>query len=140
LLFVCQQRFRTYKFADIQGHGKLFWLVGALLSMAHPFESWQKLAGRFEEFMKSVPFETAENTWRDSATYKTVRLTYPRTVWEGHVNVEFEGLTVPLPEGYDIYLRAQYGDYMIPPPAVKRKTSHQYDWRCPWWLGPTIVK
>lgn len=137
LTFICQQRFRTFKFAEMKKPGKLFWIVGALLAVCHPFESWPKLARRFEAFMMSVPFETAKKTWRDSATYRTVRLTYPRKIWDGRVNVDFERSLVPLPAGYDTYLRAQYGDYMTPPPEGKRQTTHQYSQRCPWWLGPT---
>jgi len=137
LMFVCQQRFRTFKLTDLRLQGKLFWMVGALISVFHPFETWSDLARRYEAFMKSVPFETAKNTWRDSATYRTARLTYTRKIWDGYVNVPFDGLLAPLPVGYDIYLRAQYGDYMTPPPKEKQQTTHKYMERCPWWLGPT---
>ncbi len=136
-MFVCQQRFRTFKFSALKLQGRVLWTLGALASVFHPSETWPDLARRFELFMMSVPFETADSTWRDAATYRTVRLSYPRNVWDGEVKVEFAGLSVPLPAGYDAYLRAQYGDYMQPPPIGHRHTTHQNRARCPWWLGPT---
>ena len=39
-----------------------------------------------------------------------------------HETVDFEGLKVPIPRGYDAYLTGLYGpDYMQPPPAGKRE-------------------
>lgn len=138
LAFVCQQRFRTFCFSEIKNKpSKWLWIGGAVLSVFHPYEKWPGLAHRFENFMKSVPFETAELTWRDSATYSAVKLMYPREIWDGKVEVDFAGIKVPLPSGYDTYLCAQYGDYMTPPEKCRQLTTHLYSSRCPWWLGPT---
>ena len=41
------------------------------------------------------------------------------TVW-----VPFENLTLPIPKGYDMYLKTLYGDYMTIPPEEKRE--HHY--------------
>ena len=37
----------------------------------------------------------------------------------------FEGECFPCPKGYDQYLRATYGDYMIMPPEEERQSRHQ---------------
>jgi len=36
----------------------------------------------------------------------------------------FEGTLMPVPENYDLFLREQYGDYMLFPPAEERKMRH----------------
>lgn len=41
---------------------------------------------------------------------------YPRSDFDGEVRMPFEDTELPLPSGYDRMLRAQYGDYMTPPP------------------------
>ena len=46
--------------------------------------------------------------------------------WYGKgVKKEFEGLSITVPEKYDLWLRHMYGDYMILPPVEKR-ISHHY--------------
>ena len=139
LCFLCQQRFRTFRFSEMKKSGKILWVCGAVLSVSHPLEKWRMLARRYENFMKSVPFESAKATWRDSATWKAVRLTYPRCVWDKSIDMKFDEIVAPLPIGYDTYLRAQYGDYMTPPPREMQRTTHHYEGRSPWWLGPTLI-
>lgn len=36
----------------------------------------------------------------------------------------FEGEMLPVPAGYDQILKAQFGNYMIPPPEAQQKTHH----------------
>ena len=43
-----------------------------------------------------------------------------------YVQVEFEGHKFPAFEGYDAYLRCQYGDYMQLPPVEERVSKHNY--------------
>lgn len=44
-----------------------------------------------------------------------------RSLYDKAVYLDFEGYQMPVPVGYDEYLRAQYGDYMQLPPEDKRK-------------------
>ena len=37
---------------------------------------------------------------------------------------EFEGHMLPLPQGYDTYLKIAFGDYMTPPPPEKQAAHH----------------
>jgi len=45
--------------------------------------------------------------------------------FDGTLNWNFEGATIPVPVGYDRILRTIYGDYMKLPPMEKRGTWHQ---------------
>ena len=54
----------------------------------------------------------------------------PRSVFEGSVEVEFEGETFKAMSGWDRYLSALYGDYMTPPPPSQRIPKHSFAaWR-----------
>ena len=46
---------------------------------------------------------------------------FDRDVFSEQVMTEFEGRMVPIPKGYDRYLKVMYGDYMKLPPEEKRK-------------------
>ena len=48
----------------------------------------------------------------------------PAEVFDHAVDVEFEGLKMPAPVGYDTYLTKLYGDYMTPPPAHQQMSDH----------------
>ena len=45
---------------------------------------------------------------------------------DGSINMEFEGISVRVPIGFDSYLRNYYGDYMQLPPIDKRVARHPH--------------
>lgn len=49
-----------------------------------------------------------------------------KTVFDKMIDVEFEGETFKAPAGYDVWLRAFYGDYMQLPPPDKRVSQHSF--------------
>jgi lipopolysaccharide cholinephosphotransferase len=49
---------------------------------------------------------------------------YPKEWFASAVYREFEGLQMPMPVGYDPYLKKAFGDYMTPPPEDKQKPHH----------------
>lgn len=49
---------------------------------------------------------------------------YPKEWFESVVYREFEGLQMPIPVGYDPYLKKAFGDYMKLPPEDKQKPHH----------------
>lgn len=44
--------------------------------------------------------------------------------FEDNLFLPFEGTEMPIPIGYDAYLRTAFGDYMTPPPADKQLPHH----------------
>ena len=129
-------RYRRTKYATYSKKGKMEWILGALMSPL-----WSLLGGAreamesLERVMKSVPFETSKLTWRTGASIR-VTMTFPREIWDGTVKKPFGAWQVPLPIGYDTYLRTQYGDYMKMPPEASRKPCHTFESHFSWWLGP----
>ena len=57
-------------------------------------------------------------------THYGAREKMPAGVFEHAVEVDFEGLRLPAPCGYDAYLTRLYGDYMVLPPEHRRVTHH----------------
>lgn len=51
---------------------------------------------------------------------------FDASLFDGFIDVEFEGRRFPALQGYDAYLRCQYGDYMQLPPKEKRIAKHDY--------------
>lgn len=51
---------------------------------------------------------------------------YERTWFEDTVYMPFEDMNVPVPSGYDLLLRSEYGDYMQLPPKEERVGHHFY--------------
>ena len=130
-------RFRRTKLSSFKFRGKLEWLCGAVVSMLWPgIHTNQDVMERIETQMRSIPFDGAKMTWRTGASIR-VTMTFPMEVWNGTVMREFDEIQVPLPIGYDTYLRTQYGDYMQLPPEAARRPIHSFDDHFSWWLGPT---
>lgn len=119
--------------------GKVSWLYGFICSKLMRLGNVRDVQEKIDRLMKSVPFETAKTTWRAGAAIR-VTMTFPREVWNGVVMKEFDDIEVPLPVGYDTYLRTQYGGYMTLPPPDKQRPSHCLAYRQPWWMGPCVKK
>lgn len=49
---------------------------------------------------------------------------FSASVFDEYVEADFEGNIFSIAKGYDEYLRAQYGDYMVLPPVEKRVADH----------------
>ncbi|KRN21632.1 LicD family protein [Lacticaseibacillus camelliae] len=49
---------------------------------------------------------------------------YPETAFKSAVMLPFEDTAMPLPVGYDIYLRQVFGNYMQRPPKAQQKPHH----------------
>lgn len=49
---------------------------------------------------------------------------YPKEAFASAVWKEFEGIQMPIPVGYDAYLKIAFGDYMVMPPKDKQKAHH----------------
>lgn len=55
---------------------------------------------------------------------KYMSLEYPKEIFESAVLKEFEGLMMPIPVGYDTYLKMAFGDYMSVPPKSEQVPHH----------------
>ncbi|MCF0133276.1 MAG: LicD family protein [Blautia sp.] len=54
-----------------------------------------------------------------------MKLRYPKEIFASYVYKDFEDVRLPVPVGYDTYLRTAFGDYLQMPPKDKRRSDHE---------------
>lgn len=134
----CIVRFRCMSYRQQTKKGKLVWLTGLVFNVLIPFVSGQHCKSICEKILRRHPFGSAKETGRASLRLTVLnRKPMPKSWWGAGTIRLFCGRECVLPESYDEWLGFYYGDYMKLPPDDMRHPSHQYSWRCPWWLGPT---
>ena len=78
-----------------------------------------------EKLIKSFP-ETDSGIWCNFANSMSTKEYSRKEIYGRGVRMKFEGLEVTVPEKYDEYLRAKYGDYSLDPPAEMQKGNHGF--------------
>ena len=58
------------------------------------------------------------------AWYQYMVNEYPKSIFESAVVMPFENTKIPLPCGYDEYLKTAFGDYMVLPPIKEQIPKH----------------
>ena len=85
-------------------------------------------------FLRRITEISKAYTWNESSwilTYSPgwgAKEIYPKEWVENTIDVEFEGITVPIPSRYDDYLSYFYHDYMTLPPLEERNQRHKIDY------------
>lgn len=132
-------RARFSVFANQSTRGKMLCCLGWIYAICMPWiRKPQDVMRRCEAIQKRHGFDESEFTGRASVYLSGLnRPPLPKQWWGEAVWMEFNGIKVPLPHDYDSYLRFYYGDYMKLPPKDRQSPSHEYKYRCAWWLGPT---
>lgn len=77
-----------------------------------------------EERMSRYSFETSENVAELCAGFYFMKKVYPRSIYDGICEVEFEGRKYLAMKNYDDYLKIPFGNYMDLPPEEKRVAHH----------------
>ena len=68
-----------------------------------------------------------KNTKRVGNFTANARMACDKEVFREFIEVQFEGKSFPAPIGYDLWLKAFYGDYMKLPPVEKRVSQHEFE-------------
>ena len=106
-------------------HGKLISLVGKFLLSIVPSDKLKYKIWKFaEKEMSKYKISDAEYITELCAGPHYMKNEYPKKIFEKAVYKDFEGYSLPLPVGYDEYLKIAFGDYMELPPPEKRKAHH----------------
>lgn len=77
-----------------------------------------------EKRMSRYSFETSENVAELCAGFYFMKKVYPRNIYDGVTEVEFEGRKYLAMKNYDDYLKIPFGNYMELPPEKKRVAHH----------------
>jgi lipopolysaccharide cholinephosphotransferase len=96
--------------------GLIKFASGVILGIFPTHSIRWRVSNFFESYLKKFDFDGDYQYVRYLDTPIRKRSSYSEAVY-----VDFEGYKMPIPSGYDQYLRDQYGDYMQLPPEDKRK-------------------
>ena len=101
-------------------------LIAAMFRMFGCHKRTQKSAEQYEKVLSQYPAKEAKKicnhgTWYGSRDYISSEF------YGSGTNIIYEGVVVRVPEKYDDYLTALYGDWRTPPPIEKQKGHHYYE-------------
>lgn len=108
-----------------ENHGVLVKMIGKLgLFIISSQKLRYKLWRRAEKKMSRFSWERCNKVTEICAGPKYMRNEYAKEWFSDSVLKEFEDKQMPIPVGFDQYLRAAFGDYMVLPPEESRVPSH----------------
>ena len=108
-----------------QNHGGIIGLLGKLaLSLVKKPEKRYSVWKYAEAQMTKYSIEDCDAVTEICAGPHYLRNKYPKDCFSDALYLDFEDTKMPVPIGYDQYLRIAFGDYMILPPEDKRIPSH----------------
>ncbi len=108
-----------------KNHGKLVTILGKLLLLMVPIKKirW-KIAKFAEKKMTKYKINDCEYVTELCSGPKYMKNEYKKEWFEKAIYREFEGELMPIPVGYDQYLRSAFGNYLKLPPKEKQKPEH----------------
>lgn len=84
-----------------------------------------KLAKHAEKKMTKYKISDCDKITELTTRYQYMVNEYPKEIFASAVYKEFEGEMMPIPIGYDTYLKMAFGDYMKLPPKDKQIPKHE---------------
>lgn len=105
--------------------GKVLYLIGkCMLALAPGWKNRYRMACLCERHMSKYPIRDCDYVTELCVRYNYMVNEYPKEIFASAVYKEFEGHMLPIPVGYDTYLKMAFGDYMELPPKEKQIPSH----------------
>lgn len=106
-------------------HGKIVSLIGRVMLGFIPSRKLRKKIWKFAE-KKMTKYKIADcNAVTELCSGPGyMKNKYPKNIFESAVYKEFEGYMMPVPKGYDEYLKIAFGDYMVLPEEKDRVMHH----------------
>ncbi|MGV3310841.1 LicD family protein [Streptococcus suis] len=106
-------------------YGKLVTYMGKILLKLVPSKTIKYQIWHFaEQQMSKYHFDDCDIITELCAGPRYMRNLYPKKAFEDSIFVEFEGAEMPIPKGYDVYLRIAFGNYMTLPPTEQQQSHH----------------
>lgn len=106
-------------------HGRVIRTAGSVLLAAVPSGRMRYLIwNHAEKRMSRFRIKNCDYITEVCAGPKYMFKRYPKEAFSAFVDLPFEDTTMPVPVGYDAYLRIAFGDYMKMPPEEQRIPHH----------------
>lgn len=108
-----------------ENHGLIPAFIGkVLLGLVRSQKARYKIWKAAEKNMSRYKISDCKNITEICAGPHYMKNKYPKEIFEAAVFLDFEDTKMPVPVGYDQYLRIAFGDYMKLPPEEKRVPQH----------------
>ena len=108
-----------------QNHGKLISLFGKVgLSIIKSSKTKYAIWRFAEKHMAKYKIDDCTSITEICAGPYYMKKRYPKECFSKAVYMDFEDTKMPVPVGYDQYLKIAFGDYMVYPPIEKQIPSH----------------
>lgn len=108
-----------------QNHGGLVRFAGkAALAIVRGKRARYKIWSFAEKKMSQYPISKCDSITELCAGPGYMKNRYPKEAFKEAVFLDFENSRMPVPIGYDQYLKIAFGDYMTLPPPEKRIPHH----------------
>lgn len=108
-----------------ENHGKVIETIGkTALSIIKDKKKRYRIWKYAEKQMSKYDISECEAITEICAGPGYMKNKYPKECFEKAIYLDFEDTKMPVPVGYDTYLRIAFGDYMQLPPEDKRVPSH----------------
>ncbi len=105
--------------------GKLLEFIGKIMLWCLPTWKMRYRVLKFaEKQMSKYNDDNCTHLTELCSRYQYMVKDYPKNIFEKAVYKDFEGFKVPLPQGYDTYLKMAFGDYMQLPPKTEQIPKH----------------
>ncbi len=106
-------------------HGRIMSLICKTLLFLVPGNKLKNKIWQFaEKQMSKYPIKDSKYITELCAGPHYMKNEYPKEIFAKFVYKEFEGYQMPVPVGYDKYLKIAFGDYMKLPPKEKQVAHH----------------
>ena len=94
-------------------------LIIILKKISFLFPREEKIMKKYLKYRKKYSFHNSRYVADFVGKYH-FKDVYPKAWWYPTIESPFEDINVPIPNGFDMYLRRLYGDYMTPPKSDDR--------------------
>ena len=95
-----------------------------LLSIHRTWPSRYRAAVRAEKRMSKYSFNDCDHVTELTTRFQYMRNEYPKEAFAEAIRIPFEDFMMPVPVGYDTYLKMAFGNYMELPPESDRIPKH----------------
>lgn len=93
------------------------YIIGFILSQKFKLKIYDKIAKVFKHKKSDYVFSSLDQ-------YSYIGNVLPKTILNSYKKVDFEDTQLMIMEGYDLYLKKFYGDYMKLPPEKDQRPEH----------------
>lgn len=108
-----------------ENHGKIVKIAGKIMLSIVPSKKLRYKLWKFSERkMSKYKICDCDYITELCAGPGYMKNMYPKKAFDSAIEMDFEGYKLPIPVGYDDYLKIAFGDYMKLPPKDKQVASH----------------